>query len=184
MKCCSKCHEVKSIKDFPKRNSKDGYDYWCYVCHNDYPNRKKASVNYHARNREKQRARNKVYYVKNREKIKKQTQQWRSENHDRMISYNKEYGKWWRANNKGLVTAAANKRSKRIKRATPPWFEEVEVKELYTKCATLTKITGVKHEVDHDVPIQSELVCGLHCRDNLRIIKASDNRKKWNKHEI
>ena len=36
--------------------------------------------------------------------------------------------------------------------------------------------------VDHIVPLQSPLVCGLHVHDNLRVILAVDNASKANRH--
>ena len=41
----------------------------------------------------------------------------------------------------------------------------------------------VKYSVDHIIPIQHELVCGLHVEHNLQIIPLIDNIRKHNKFE-
>lgn len=60
------------------------------------------------------------------------------------------------------------------KQATPLWFDEEAVKIVYEKAKKL------KMQVDHIVPLQSELVCGLHTWDNLQLLKRRENLKKSN----
>lgn len=43
-----------------------------------------------------------------------------------------------------------------------------------------TQATGVKHHVDHIIPLQSDVVCGLHVENNLRVIPATMNIRKSN----
>ena len=35
--------------------------------------------------------------------------------------------------------------------------------------------------IDHIIPLQNRLVCGLHCISNLQAIPAEDNLSKFNK---
>ena len=72
-------------------------------------------------------------------------------------------------------------RQKRIKTATPKWANRDDIKEVYIKAQILTKETGIKHEVDHIVPLTNKLVCGLHVEHNLRVVTFSENRSKSNK---
>ena len=52
---------------------------------------------------------------------------------------------------------------------------------IYDKAQRLTRESGVKHHVDHTVPLQSPLVCGLHCEFNLQVITEKENKKKHNR---
>jgi hypothetical protein len=63
---------------------------------------------------------------------------------------------------------------------TPNWANKNEIKELYEESKRLTKETGIKHHVDHIIPLRHPLVCGLHIRANLRIITATENIIKSN----
>lgn len=65
------------------------------------------------------------------------------------------------------------------KEATPSWCDMALVKALYRHARALTKEAGVRHHVDHIVPLRHELVCGLHVHNNLRVIPADEN---WRKH--
>ena len=48
----------------------------------------------------------------------------------------------------------------------------------YAEARMLTKATGVKHEVDHIVPLSGPDVCGLHVSWNLRVITQQENQEK------
>ena len=58
---------------------------------------------------------------------------------------------------------------------TPKWADVNEIKEIY-KEAALKGLT-----VDHIIPLQGEIVSGLHVENNLRIIPQPDNDSKGNK---
>ena len=79
------------------------------------------------------------------------------------------------------------KRNATKKHATPRWLTKGELSDidnLYVLCALETSKTGVPHEVDHIVPLRSELVCGLHVLCNLRIVSACKNRSKSNRFAV
>jgi hypothetical protein len=67
------------------------------------------------------------------------------------------------------------------KYAMPAWADKDAIQKLYEEARRLTKETGVKHEVDHIVPIRHPLVCGFHIENNLRVIPAEQNNRKSNK---
>jgi 5-methylcytosine-specific restriction endonuclease McrA len=77
-----------------------------------------------------------------------------------------------------------NIRQEKIKQATPGWANQDVILAYYIVCQNITKMTGIKHEVDHIIPIQHPLVCGLHCETNLQIITEKENIQKSNKFSI
>lgn len=63
--------------------------------------------------------------------------------------------------------------------AQPPWAESSLIRDLYRR-ARCMRMDGQAVEVDHIIPLIHPLVCGLHVRDNLRIIARDVNQKKSN----
>jgi len=68
--------------------------------------------------------------------------------------------------------------------ATPKWASKQEIKAIYAECRRISSETGVKHHVDHEIPLKGLKVGGLHVPANLRIIPAIENIKKRNKYEV
>ena len=98
-----------------------------------------------------------------------------------MIIYSKN--KEWVESNRGLVRAKTAKRKASKIQATPKWLtnEQLqEIKLIYQKAKELENIDGILREVDHIIPLQSKLVCGLHVPWNLQILTKQDNRRKFN----
>jgi hypothetical protein len=65
-------------------------------------------------------------------------------------------------------------------RATPPWADKKAMQEVYRLARELSE-AGVPHDVDHIVPLQHALVCGLHCPANLQVLPRRANRLKHNR---
>ena len=53
----------------------------------------------------------------------------------------------------------------------------------YRAARIMSKLTGKRYEVDHVIPLQGELVSGLHHEDNLQILTKKQNCSKHNKFE-
>lgn len=75
-------------------------------------------------------------------------------------------------------------RRKKRDKSMPPWADKIAIKEMYIKARQLTAETGVKHEVDHIIPSNHELVCGLHVENNLQILTETENISKSNSFSI
>lgn len=69
---------------------------------------------------------------------------------------------------------------KRLKRATPKWADRAAIKRLYEEAKVMTRATGLRHTVDHVIPLRGETVCGLHVHNNLQVILHEDNVRKGN----
>lgn len=76
------------------------------------------------------------------------------------------------------AAGSAERRSAILVLARPRWRNIEAIREVYAEARRLTAETGIPHDVDHIYPLQSEFCCGLHVHNNLRVMKASDNRAK------
>ena len=101
--------------------------------------------------------------------------------------YYKERSKQYNLENRALRTSTEGKRRAKKISATPLWLSTQDFKEIesiYKECNKVSAETGVKHHVDHIIPLQGKIVCGLHVPWNLRVITAKQNLSKSNKLEI
>lgn len=77
---------------------------------------------------------------------------------------------------------ARKKRERAIKNATPPWLDKSELDKIMSERTKLNILDGPgSWAVDHIVPLQGDIVSGLHVPWNLEIIPARKNSKKSNK---
>jgi hypothetical protein len=64
-----------------------------------------------------------------------------------------------------------------IKLRTPIWANLYDIDKFYINCPK-------DYHVDHIIPLQGDIVSGLHVLNNLQYLKASDNLSKSNKYII
>jgi hypothetical protein len=83
-----------------------------------------------------------------------------------------------------LVRFHAGKRRAAKLQRTPAWADLGAIRRVYEEARRLTVATGIPHHVDHDIPLQGELVSGLHVHNNLQILTGSENSRKKNHYEI
>lgn len=92
-------------------------------------------------------------------------------------SNSSEYRKKWNKENSNLKKAYTANRRALLKKATPNFSDQEEIKRFYLDCPN-----GM--EVDHITPLTSKIVCGLHVPNNLQYLTRIDNIKKGNKFPI
>lgn len=153
-KTCTTCGTIKDMSEFSKRNDvKDQRASVCKLCRNTNVDKKlKSTLDKH-------------YYESNREKVIHKVRKYRRENVTKITILSAKY------------------RAKKVS-ATPSWLTEeqlLQIDAVYHKAKELEIKTGTPHQVDHIVPLNSPLVCGLHVPWNLRAIPAQENISKGNK---
>lgn len=153
----------------------------------------KAQSDYASNNTEKIRVARANYRHKNKEKLAIAAKLYRENNIEkcrvREITYKESHrtearyrSSMWAKKNPERTTFLARKHQAARLNAVPKWANEFFMDEAYRLSALRTKVTGIKWEVDHIVPLQSKLVCGLHCEQNIQVIPALLNKKKSNVH--
>ena len=194
-KCCTDCLIVKPGIDFCQRNV-NGVLYcmaYCRKCQN-----KRKSLWFKA-NPEVKKNQDAAYYKVNAEKIKQRSKNWAASNPDKVRSmksktktgrqaeYQKnkykyrEMTKAWSKKHPEYRAARDAIRRKNTNLAKPKWANSFFINEIYSLAQLRTKITGDQWDVDHIIPLQSKIVCGLHVPENLRVILHTDNMAKGNK---
>lgn len=119
------------------------------------------------------------YRLKNKDAIESYRKKWSDSSSGRR--YNKMYYIKYSRQHPEKINAKSRKyKCEKIQR-TPVWADLKKIEEIYAECSRVSKITGVKHHVDHIIPLQGKMVCGLHVHNNLQIITAKENHKKLNK---
>lgn len=190
MKKCCLCNEEKTISSFHKnRSSRDGHTNVCKPCaiqkaitwgkrnpekrklacskyiKNNPDKRSNSIQKYLKNNPENRSATSKNYYLKNKTKIRL----WASK-------YVKEH--------RGIHDALTALYRARKFKATPKWANQFFIEEIYDLANRRNELKtgGVKWHVDHIIPLKSNLVCGLHVENNLRVIPSIENLTKSNRH--
>lgn len=202
MKQCLRCSETKPLDAFHQRRSASGTGRksYCKACvaqenaarYRADPSRILAvNAAWREANRDQHRAVCREWNAKNKDRVKgnaaawyaanaaagKDPSAWRRANPEKYSAIKSQ----WRRANKGTVNAStAGRHAKKLK-ATPAWADPAAMAAIYRLAEAATAETGCAHHVDHEVPLRSPLVCGLHCETNLRVITASINYAKGNR---
>jgi hypothetical protein len=182
MKRCHQCSTDKALSEFHK----GGTHPECKACV------QKRNAAYRSLHSERLKLSKRAYRNSNKAKIAEKDRLYREKNrevlrekdaakHQRNKRERSDRMKGWRAQNAHVVNALSQKAKAARLRAIPPWADLEAIKAIYKEAQEVTTRTGVEHHVDHIVPLQSAMVCGLHCEANLRVIPAAENQKKFNK---
>lgn len=175
-KSCANC-KIEMLTEGNFLKLKTRYHSWCNECRRlkkkEWNNNNKDYVLQKAKEWHYQNyfsiKDNKSFYVKN----------WRAENREKC----REYSKKCYQNNKEKSHAHSAKYRANKRKAVPKWFNDLmkkEVEALFAIAKQKTLETGIKHEVDHIIPLKGETVSGLHVPWNLQVITQFENRSKRN----
>jgi len=130
---------------------------------------------YNAKKREYKRE----WHAANPEKHAEYKARTRAKDPERYLEHSRKYRRT-NPNWKVIHLAAGNRRRASKLKATPGWANAAVMQSIYA-VAGAWRQAGVNATVDHIVPLQSKLVCGLHCHDNLTIVTKSENSTKKNR---
>lgn len=100
---------------------------------------------------------------------------WYKANKDRAVGHKAAWKKANPERHHACAAAGSARRRASRKQATPPWADQDVIAGIYKDAAYK------QMDVDHIVPIQSKLVCGLHWEGNLQLLTRSQNTSKCNR---
>lgn len=147
-------------------------------------------------NRERNKATKRAWEAANPEKVKAYTQRiqrkWREANaelsRERVLESKRKKIDYYRRQTAEWAKREAHKARAKYKRymtskrgACPAWADQELIEEFYHLAQLRTKATGIVWHVDHIVPLQSPIVCGLHAETNLQVIPGVMNVGKGNR---
>lgn len=175
MPTCKTCEKLKPFRHFVSQRA--------LVTKNCRGCRKK--------NAEKARS----YYVENAERVKVIVKRWQKRKPEKWKAVRKEARtRYDRRNPEKKVAKArryrkkhaaegnarsANYRARKLQ-ATPAWADLSAMADVYVLAKLQRDLTKQSFHVDHNVPLQSPFVCGLHCEANLSITSGGYNSRKKN----
>lgn len=165
MKTCNKCGETKPLSEFNvMRHAPDGRRYSCNACAS------KASRAWNIANK----ARSNATCLRYKKRKPHMHKVWVAANREHCNQYMRE----WRKTHSITTPYAA---SEKYRKVTPKWANRFFLKEAYRLARLRTKMLGVAWEVDHIIPLNHPLVCGLHVETNIRVIPRFANRSRGNR---
>lgn len=191
MKICSRCLEVKPISGFyTSVTNRGGYQSRCKDCCKTSAKEWKSNnidlvrTRRNTADREKRRERGlkrqrrtaseaaelhriqeRQRYVEEKGRIKERVANYKKQNAGKVAQYN------------------AKRKAAKLKAAVP-WANIALLNAAYELAQTRTADSGFAWHVDHIIPLQHPLVCGLHNEFNIQVIPASVNCSKQNSFDV
>ena len=166
-KWCPVCRTLKSRTLFSKCKTRyDGLQSRCTSCCGDV----------YVKRKDKHLAICLKWAKNNKEKMLGYAKKWRERHPARVKQNQADFAKRY---SEKFAQKSASRRGVSAK-STPGWANKFFIEEAYALAKLRTKVSEFQWHVDHIVPLQSPLVCGLHVENNLRVITAIENLRKQN----
>jgi hypothetical protein len=129
---------------------------------------------YREENREKILTDNKERYEKNKDKVLARGKAWRD---SKPREYHNKRTREWRSKNRGRVKQSGQKRYLPMAKCLDMLNNnEISlINQFYNYSQRISKCTGIKHHVDHILPLVGQGFTGLHVPWNLQVITARKN---------
>src|SRR5882724_1626706 len=108
------------------------------------------SKNWSRAHPEYERQARKAWAAMNLEKKQAAFRAWRIENKDRANAATRR----WKTNNVARVNMLVAERQKFVKMATPKWVDRDQIYAIYAERVVVEKRTGIRHDVDHIIPLR------------------------------
>lgn len=137
--------------------------------------RRLASARYREKNRAKVNSASALWRSKNGSKIDKK---YYEGHQDQVLKRVSVYSK----NNRGKQNSIHSKYRAQKKLASPSWANTSIIQSIYEHASNLKDSSNKTFHVDHIVPLQSDIVCGLHVEYNLQVLPGSINCSKQNRY--
>lgn len=139
----------------------------------------------HRKNPIKYSIRNKKWADKNRQRTVEQARKWRRDNPEKAKAIDKRphrraKKKQWARDNAAYFAVRASERRAAIRYRVPAWANQKKIDRIYQLAAWGSKASGLRLEVDHVIPLQGELISGLHIETNMQILTKEENIRKFN----
>lgn len=180
MKKCAICKELKPLSEFNKnKRKKDGLSTDCRECVKVY------LEEYRIKNKDKLLTQSREFKEKHRDSIntKNRERYHDYKKHDTLFMRKKRISNSiYKNRNKGKINSdTARRYTAKMKRCSLTTKEDFHIIALiYKQAEYLTINTGIKHHVDHIIPLQGKFVSGLHLPSNLQILTEKENCSKHN----
>jgi hypothetical protein len=181
-KPCQRCQEWKPFTDYHcNRAARDGRRDVCKACaiaktrawQRENPEQRQQWEDAH---RDTRLARKRQQYHQNEPEQRQRTRQWRALNPEK----HQQATRRWEVAHRSRRLAYLRSRLFMETGAMLKGLAWQDFQPIYDRAAALSRETGIPHQVDHIVPLNHPLVCGLHVPANLQVLTAKENRLKRN----
>lgn len=159
MKRCTECKETKPFSEFHSSKRHRGYAPRCKPCN------VRVAGEWYAANKDRKRAYDAKRREENRQLFRDASKRFREAHPDRK-------------------NADTSSRRRKVRERMPAWARPAEMVCFYASAARVTQCLGIKHHVDHILPLRGDLVSGLHVPANLCVMPAVENLRKRNHYSL